>query len=110
MLSITGATLPLASSGQTFSSSARASSAFTSGRARPQRRAGQRDPLDHQPHQVDRGLRALQEGDLVDAAILGDAVQIALDIVAADHVEDQIDALAAGFLLDHGDEILPRGS
>jgi hypothetical protein len=52
------------------------------------------------------GLRALEEGDLAPAAVDRQALEIAVDVVAADHVEDQVDALAAGLSLDHFDEVL----
>ena len=45
-------------------------------------------------------------GDLHDAAFDRRRVVVARDIVAADHVEDDVGALAVGRLLDRGDEIL----
>ena len=51
-------------------------------------------------------LRALQEGDLDQPPLYGQAFQVLGDVVAADHVEDHVDPLAAGRLVDDLDEIL----
>ena len=49
--------------------SARAISAFSATLRRPQRRAGEGQPLDHQRQEVDLDLRAFEEGDVDDAAV-----------------------------------------
>ena len=61
--------------------------------------------LQHQAAEIDLGLGAVEEGDLDDAAALGGSVVIAVDIVTADHVEDQVDAAPAGRSLRRRDEI-----
>ena len=48
---------------------------------------------------------AALEGDRDVAAVVGQAVQVARDIVAADHVEHHRDALALGPALDRVDEV-----
>jgi hypothetical protein len=53
-----------------------------------------------------RGLGAALKGDLHHAPFDGGGLVIALDIIAADHVEDDVGALAAGRGLGRGDEIL----
>ena len=52
----------------------------------------------------------LQESDLHQAAIERQAAQVARDVVAADHVEDHVDAAVAGEPRHLGHEILLRGS
>ncbi len=102
---------PAPSSGQTFSSSARGDRRLLGDRAR---RAGSSrygsgasaSGGGNRP----RPSMALQEGDLHDAAVLGGGLVVAADIVAADHVEDQVGAAPAGRRLHRRDEILGRGS
>src|SRR5207245_3552162 len=52
------------------------------------------------------GLGRAQERDLHDATLDGRSLVVALDIVAAHHVEDEVGALAAGGLLGGGHEVL----
>ncbi len=51
-------------------------------------------------------LAAAQEGDDDEAALEREAAEILLDVVAADHVEDDVDAALAGDPRDLGDEVL----
>ena len=106
VLSITGFTLPAAISGQTFASTARAIAALSATERGAQRRAGVREALEHDAAEIDRRLRARLEGDLHDASVDGGGLVVALDVVAADHVEDDVGALAVGRRLGGGDEIL----
>ena len=50
--------------------------------------------LQHHRREIDLGLRAVQEGDADMPALQRERVDVALHIVAADHVEDDIDAAA----------------
>ena len=63
-------------------------------------------PFHHQLAELDGGLGAAEQGDLNDASVNRGRIVIALDIIAADHVEDDIAAFAAGRGLDLGDEVL----
>src|SRR5690606_4164233 len=63
------------------------------------------EALDHQPRDVGGGLGTAKRGDLDDAALDGGGVVVAVDIIAANHVKDYLDALAAGLLLDDADEV-----
>src|SRR5690349_8951781 len=47
-----------------------------------------------------------QHGDDRQTSVFCESIQFAGDVIAADHVEDDIDALAARDLVDDGDEIL----
>ena len=53
-------------------------------RARPQRRTGMGEALEHQPHEVDGHPRRSQKRDLHDAALDGGGFVVAADIIAAD--------------------------
>ena len=55
---------------------------------------------------VDGHLRARLEGDVDQAAVVGERADVALDVVAADDVEDDVDAAAFGLRLDDLDEVL----
>ena len=71
------------------------------------RRAGQRQAPHHQPHQIELDFGALEEGDLHDAAFERRDFQIAFDIVAAHHVENDVGAVTCRSAPAHGlDEIL----
>ena len=70
-----------------------------------QRRAGMSEPLEHEAAEIDVAMRAALESDLHDAPFDGGCLVVALDIVAADHVEDDVGAAAVGRLLGRGDEI-----
>src|SRR5690606_1606231 len=56
--------------------------------------------------EIDRCLGAAEEGDIDQPPFNGERAEIALDVIAADHIKDQIDALAVRQLLDDLDEIL----
>src|SRR5690348_18468269 len=75
-------------------------------RARAQRRAGDGEAPLHDLVDVELALRTAQEGDEDQPAFLGEALELLRDIVAADHVEDDVHALAAGLLLDFRFEIM----
>ena len=75
------------------------------GRARPQRRSGVMQPLHHQLGEIDRRLRPAKERDLHDAAIDRRGVVVLLDVLAADHIEDEIDPGSTGDLARRGDEV-----
>ena len=79
--------------------------AFVRDRACAQGRAGMGEPLHHDAAEIDRGLRAGEKGDLHDAPVDRGGFVVALDVVAADHVEDDVGALAAGRVFGRGDEI-----
>ena len=106
MESIAGLTFPAAISGSTLVSTARAIAALSAIERGPQRRAGMGEPFEHQAAEIDTGARRRLKGDLYDAAFDGGCVVVAIDIFAADHVEDDVGAAAVGRLLGRGDEIL----
>ena len=93
-MSMTGWMRRSASSGQTLASSAAAIAALNSTGAGPERRAGMDEPLDHQLGEIGAADRAALRGDLDDAAFDRRRVVVARDIVAADHVEDDVGAAA----------------
>ena len=62
--------------------------------------------LEHQPAKIDVGARGALKRDLHHAALHGGGFVIALDVVAAHHVENHIGALAVGRGFGRGDEIL----
>ena len=64
------------------------------------------EPLEHEPAEIDAGARRRLEGDLHDAALDRRRVVIAVDIIAADHVEHDVGAAIAGGLFGRGDEIV----
>ena len=105
VLSITGLTLPAAISGSTCCLDRARDRALVRDRARAQRRAGMGQALEHDAAEIDRGLGTALKGDLHDAPVDRGGLVIALDIVAADHVENDVGALAAGRGLGGGDEI-----
>ena len=57
---------------------------------------------------IDLDLAPAQKGDLDDAAVHGRGGVVARDIIAADHVEDNVGALAAGRRERRDDEVLLR--
>ena len=61
--------------------------------------------LQHDPAEINGGFGRSLEGDLHDAAFDRGGFVIALDVVAADHVEDHVGAFAGGRGLGHGDEV-----
>ncbi len=62
---------------------------------RPQRRASDRQPLVHDGAEVDFCTRAAEEADLNQAAVHRQAFDVALQVVAADDVENDVDARAS---------------
>ncbi len=62
--------------------------------------------LEHHAAEIDGRLGAALEGDLHDAPLDRRRLVIALDVIAADHVEDKLGALAVGGRLGRGDEVL----
>ena len=57
---------------------------------RSQGRAGDRQPAHHHRREVQLHLRALQKGDLNEPAVICQCLEIARDVVATDHIEDDI--------------------
>ena len=102
---MTGRTVPASSSGQTCACSARRNRALLRDRPRAQRRTGQRQPALHHRDQVERGLDAAEHRDLHEPSIHRQHVQVPRQVVAADHVEDDVDASAAGRFADGRDEV-----
>ena len=97
--SITGLIEPAATSGQTLVLNAAGDRRLFRDRAGTQRRAGVDEALAHQVAEVGGRLGAAGERHLGDGALFGRAIVVAVDVVAADDVDDQIGALAAGGLL-----------
>src|SRR5262249_60220269 len=62
--------------------------------------------LEHDAMEIDRRLRAALERDLYYPSLNRRGFVVALDIVAADHVENDVCPLAIGGRLGRGDEIL----
>src|SRR6185369_2607893 len=71
-----------------------------------QGRAGMCETLDHQPGEIDGGLGRAEKRDLYDTSIDRRSFIVARDIVAADHVEDDVRTRTGCLRLDRGDEIL----
>ena len=67
--------------------------------------AGEGQALAHDGHGVEFDAAAFEEGDLYQSAFNGEGFDVAGDVVAADHVEDDVDAVAVGGLLEHLDEV-----
>ena len=74
-------------------------------RARSQRGARHGEAAHHDVPPVDLHPAAAQKGDHHEAALERQALQVLLDVVAADHVEDDVDARLAGDARDLGDEV-----
>ena len=72
----------------------------------PQCRAGENEPFQHDLRQVDLGLVAVEEGDLHDPALDGCNLEIAVGVITAHHVENDIDALLVGLATDDLDKVL----
>ena len=104
--SMTGLTRPEAISGKTLFRIARGDDTLIRYRTGAQRRAGMGQALEHDAAEIDGRLRRALERDLHDAALDRRGLVIALDVVAADHVEHNIRAVPIGCLLGDGDEIL----
>ena len=77
---------------------------------RAERRAGQGQALEHDREQVHLHLAALEVGDVDQAPVPGQGPDVARHVIAAHHVEDDVDAvvsgLAAAELLGRLDEVL----
>ena len=72
---------------------------FSADAARPQRRAGDGEPAAHHLHQVDLDLRRLAGTRSAPGGRRRPAAsRLRGDVVAADHVEDHVDAAAVGGL------------
>ncbi len=69
---------------------------------RAQGRSGHGQPSGHQRRKVHFDLRALQKGDLHQAAIRGQRLEISGDVIPAHHVENEV---GAAFRLQHIHEI-----
>src|SRR5262249_54563299 len=67
-------------------------------RPRAQRRPGDRQPLTKYGTQIDPRRRARLKGDLHEPPFERQAVEVALDVVATYHVEDDVHPAAAGQL------------
>ena len=104
--STTGLQRPCASSGQTLRVQRLGDRRLFRHRARAQRRAGVEQALGHDDAQVDLDLLPAQERDLHDASVDRRRGVIARDVVAADHVENDVGALAVGRRERRRDEIL----
>lgn len=74
--------------------------------AGPQRRACQRQSFQHHGHEVHFRRRAIEESDGDDASVAGRRLDVARDIVATHHVEDDVDAALFCQCLHLGDKIL----
>ena len=71
-----------------------------------ERRAGVNKPLEHDRQQIDLQFRTRLESNLQDAAVArGDCV-VFLDVIAPDHIEDDINTPSVGDRFRHSDEIL----
>src|SRR5271154_6060857 len=79
---------------------------FLRRRARAQVRAGMDEALHHERPQIHGRLLTLKERDLHDASVKGGRRIVALDVVAADHVENDVGAPARRRLMGQGDEIV----
>ena len=99
-------TSPRSSSGQTCSRNSPGELRLPFDRARAQRRSGDGKALQHDEAPIALDAAAFQEGDLRQAPFEGQAFQVLLDVVAADHVENHVDAALGGNRLDRFLEIL----
>jgi len=71
-----------------------------------QSRAGDREPSHHHRQKVEfRNLAAPQKRDLNQPALEGEQPDVPWQVVASDHVEDNIDSMLAGMVLDLSDEV-----
>ena len=96
---------PASMSGQTCSTDLARDRRLLRDRARPQRRSGDGQPSLQHRERIDRRLRAAEHADLHQTAVHGEHVDVALQVVAADHVEHDVDAAAAGRFLDRRHEV-----
>src|SRR5712691_7569616 len=74
-------------------------------RARAQGRAGDREAPAQDVAEKERRLSPAQERDYDDAAVVRQSFQLAIDVFAADHVEYDVDALAARHFFCDGDKV-----
>src|SRR5690606_28478405 len=75
-------------------------------RARAQRRADDVQTSRQERRQIDVRARAAGEPDQHEASADAEAREVLLEVRAADRIEDHVDALAAGQLLDARGEVL----
>ncbi len=104
-MSLTARSLPLANSGQTLCLERGGDRRLERDWARAEHRSGQRQSAAHHQPEIDLGHRPALQRDRDVAAVVGEAGEVARDIVAADHVEDDIDAAPAGDAGDLVDEV-----
>ncbi len=67
-------------------------------RLRSQGRAGEGQPLEHHRQHIHLHVGALQIGDIHYAPVLRRDLDIAIDIVATDHIQNHVRAVAIGRL------------
>ncbi len=96
---------PAAISGQAFSSTARAIAALSATARDRNVEPVCVQALEQDAAEIDIGARRALEADLHDATLDGGGLVVALDVVAADHVEDHVGARSAGAALGDRDEI-----
>ena len=87
--SITGRRSPVLNSGSTSSAKRRLMACFSSERPAAQHRADPARPLGQQQPEVDRRRSAAHQADLDDRALRAEHVEVAVGLVAPDHVEDR---------------------
>ena len=101
-----GLTRPAVISGQTLFSSAWAIAAFSSVVLIRNVDPVSVSRLSMSGVKLTSAMGTIEKRDLYDAALIRSGVDIALYVVTANHVEDQVNALAIGRLLCNGDEIV----
>ena len=98
---MTGATRPAARSGQTCVSTFARERALLRHAARAKRGSGDRQaPIEDGP-QVELSLRPAHQADLHQPAVPREALDVPREVVAADDVEDDVDAGSGGFTPNH---------
>ena len=90
-----GLMAPCSSNGQARSRSA-GNGALEGHGARTQRGTGDGEPATHDLRRVHIGMGAAQLRDDDDAAVVGQALDVAADVVARHHVQDHVHAASAG--------------
>ena len=94
--SMSGATCRDARSGQTLASSSRAMAPFSSTLRVRSVDPVSVEPLLHQGRRLISARAPAEQADLEQAAVHREALDVALQVVAADDVEDDVDAFAVG--------------
>ena len=74
-------------------------------RSRAQRRSGNREALAQQAHEIDLCLRAVQHRNLQQPPFEREQIDVAAEVRRAHHVEDDVDAVAAGQRHQRGGKI-----